>query len=60
MLVLTAASMDDVTVAGCCAFVDNGIETSQSRAGEAGHAPECVGGTGEERHGGERSDGLHD
>jgi hypothetical protein len=59
--VLTASSVDDVTVAGGNALVDNGIKTSQRSAGVAWHAPESVGGASKEhRRGGKGCDNrLH-
>jgi hypothetical protein len=60
LFVLTASSVDDVTVAGGSAFVDDGIKTGQRSAGVARHAPESAGGAGHEGHGGRKGcDGLH-
>ena len=59
-LVLTASSVNDVTVAGGRAFVDNGIKTGERSARVAWHAPEGVGGAGQQGCRGRKGcDGLH-
>jgi hypothetical protein len=60
LFVLTASSVDDVTVAGGDALVDNGVKTCERSARVTWHAPESVGGASEQgRGGGKGGDGLH-
>lgn len=40
---LTASTVDSVTVAGCGSEVDNRVETGEGGAVVAGHAPEGIG-----------------
>jgi hypothetical protein len=52
--------MNDVTVARGNTSVDNWIETCQRSASMAWHAPESVGGAGQQgNRGRKRCDGLH-
>jgi hypothetical protein len=60
LFVLTASTVDDVAVTGSDSRVDDGIKTREGSAREAWHAPESVGGAGQQGHGRrEGCDGLH-
>jgi hypothetical protein len=59
LFVLTASTVDSVSVTGGDTFIDNGIKTRERSAGVAGHAPESIGGAGQQGRGGDGCDGLH-
>jgi hypothetical protein len=56
----TVSTVDGVTVRRGLSGVDNGVETEKRSAVMAGHAPESIGGAGQDGHGGrEGGDRLH-
>jgi hypothetical protein len=59
LFVLTASTVNGVGMTRSSSLVDNGIKTCERSAGVAGHAPESVGGAGQQGRCGDGRDGLH-